>query len=374
MPDHPLTKLSSGASLYVQNSKPTETPQPAPNGSGGVWLPTEKLTAGEVRYTHDYNSQITGRFGIEDEVVVYPVSDGNVYAYDIDSGEPLWSYRSSSASRSVSIQNNTVLTDADGTTALDLNTGDKLWSINPNAQYVDAYRGYAVFTDNGTIYVHDLTDGTQIWTNSLSSSGGFVTYQDSVIVGDGSGNVLSLSIYDGTQNWSTSVAGSGIEGPFKLHDGDVITPYLSSIDAETGNLNWKKSLDFVRQTFAIADGIVIAGEDFTTDLYGINVSDGTQNWVASPDSDYRSGVTVADGAAVVGSASSNNLYGIDITDGSTNWSFTSLSGTPESDISSYKNRAFVGTGSGTVYQMNINDSGLYDNVRVSDGDNWVIEQ
>jgi len=79
MPDHPLTAVSGGASLYVQATEPTETPQPAPDGYGGIWYPLTQLDGGTEQWSYSTGDRVRSGVAISDGTAVVGSNDNNVY-------------------------------------------------------------------------------------------------------------------------------------------------------------------------------------------------------------------------------------------------------------------------------------------------------
>lgn len=94
MPDHPLTAVGAAADLYVQETEPAETPQPAPNGDGGVWYPLTQLVTGldGSPWSYTTGDDVLSGVAISDGTAVVGSNDNNVYGIDLSDGTEQWSY------------------------------------------------------------------------------------------------------------------------------------------------------------------------------------------------------------------------------------------------------------------------------------------
>lgn len=79
MPDHPLTAVGGGASIYVQATEPTETPQPAPDGDGGVWYPLTQFDGGTEQWSYATGGSVKSGVAIANGTAVVGSEDNNVY-------------------------------------------------------------------------------------------------------------------------------------------------------------------------------------------------------------------------------------------------------------------------------------------------------
>jgi len=94
MPDHPLTAVGGGASLYVQETEPTETPQPAPDGDGGIWYPlTQRITGLDGSpWSYSTGGDALSGVAISNGTAVVGSDDNNVYGINLSDGTEQWSY------------------------------------------------------------------------------------------------------------------------------------------------------------------------------------------------------------------------------------------------------------------------------------------
>ena len=162
------------------------------------------------------------------------------------------------------------------------------------------------------------------------------------------------------------------ETPAPAPDGDGGIWYpLSAVILGLDGDPWSyETGDNVRSGVAIADGTAVVGSS-DNNVYGIDISDGTEQWSYETGDIIRSGVAIADGTAVVGSFD-NNVYGIDISDGTEQWSYAT-GDEVESGVAIADGTAVVGSNDNNVYGLQQQSGQRYETPRISTGTEWVRE-
>lgn len=188
--------------------------------------------------------------------------------------------------------------DAGVVFALDLRTGDLLWSVEVDAVPFGSTPAVAdgiiyIAGLNGTVYAIDLDTQETLWTASLGSS----TSSSPVVVGDiiacgaDDDHLHVLDRADGTERWALRV-GEGtsyVLGPSPSYANDVL--YYASLNADrdgalhaanagTGEELWRFAPDNPGLgTPAIADDVAYVGSD-AGGVYAIDTRSGDELWSA----------------------------------------------------------------------------------------------
>ncbi len=150
--------------------------------------------------------------------------------------------------------------------ALDLNTGEQLWSKNNLAPFnsqIKIYKNKFFIVDfSNTLRCFSLKDGKELWNikteNSLIRSQkklSMVIVNDSLYFNNSIGDISAVSINDGELLWQLPTQSSLIyESAFSLETSDLITDGITlffsnnknqffSIDLATGSFNWENKVN-----------------------------------------------------------------------------------------------------------------------------------
>jgi len=205
MPEHPLTAVGGGASLYVQETEPTETPQPAPDGDGGVWYPLTVFSGGDEQWSFTTGGDVTSGVAIDSGTAVVGSADNNVYGLDITDGSQQWSFTTGDIiSSNIEITNGTaVVGNATGNAyGLAVSDGTEQWNFTTGSEF-DRFYGVAI--DNGTVvfgvnngnaYGVNVTDGTEQWefTTTGNFAGGAAIADNTAVLGNVDDNAYGLRV------------------------------------------------------------------------------------------------------------------------------------------------------------------------------------
>ena len=150
--------------------------------------------------------------------------------------------------------------------ALDLSSGELLWSKNNNATFISEVKIYKdkffVIDSNNVLGCFSLKDGSQIWNfkneNKLIKSQkklSIAIIDNSVIFSNSTGDIIAIDADSGDLIWVTPVAsGDSLIESFVLRISDLVISnnsiYFStnknefySISATSGILNWKQKVN-----------------------------------------------------------------------------------------------------------------------------------
>jgi eukaryotic-like serine/threonine-protein kinase len=210
----------------------------------------------------------------KDEFAFYSTTKGNIYEMNSESGEQIRKYKNdSSFFTSPSICNDMLLIgDAGGKlVAFDINSGDLKWSYKTGGGIysdVSIWKGKIYFaSDDKNFYCLD-TGGNLVWkkyldTKFLSSS---TFYNENVICAGVNGKIYSLNMNTGDINWQYETKGTITASPVlnnnKIFIGSYDT-FFYCIDANKGEVLWKYQFDERIRTTAVIwkNYIVVANDD-----------------------------------------------------------------------------------------------------------------
>ena len=187
------------------------TPAPGPpNFLSPVW---SDPTGAAVRTSMAVSKDV-GYFGND---------EGDVYAVNVQNGQPLWTVtESSGVDSSPALAGTRLFFGTEGGTgvtpavvALDQATGTPLWTA-PTSSAVESAPAVApghvfVGSDDGTVYALTQSTGAVIWTAKLpgavKGSPSVDTAAGVVVVGDASGDITALSYKTGAVVWQVTTGG-----------------------------------------------------------------------------------------------------------------------------------------------------------------------
>jgi len=393
MNDHPLTKLSSGAELYVQENEPTETPNPAPDGDGGIWYPT---TVGYTGLTGDveWNTGVSGSFSygsgfaVDDGKVMFgtdvDISSGEFYALSLNDGSVEWSYTPDDKVESTPVVVDGVVYFGDSSGelyALNASDGSQVWKTTAGANIVRRLSysdGFIVFGDtSGRLYAYNQ-DGTEEWFADMSDipESGTRIVNGNVYVGVTGGDFYSFNLSDGSQNWKYT-AGDDIESQIAVKDGLVFfgsrDNNVYAVSESDGTEQWSYTTGSILRGIGIyEDGGSVIASSLDNNVYSLNISDGAENWSTTLN-DSANYLSVANGRIAVGSGGTE-FYGLSAIDGSINHTIT-----VDQSVRTYPlisdGLVFAGTLADTVYAFSATTEPTgYGKPRLSTGVNWVTQQ
>jgi outer membrane protein assembly factor BamB len=173
--------------------------------------------------------------------------------------------------------------------AFDINSGDIIWQINLTDEiYISESENNLVFIGSGKkCYAIDVNTGAQLWlyeTNGIITSRPYV-YESTVYFGSWDSYIYALNITNGDLNWKYET-GWGVETTPIISDDLVFVGSHDSnfyaLNKDSGNIIW-----FFTCKAAIHSNPVIYGESvfFGCDdgrFYALNKTSGFSTWIFAP--------------------------------------------------------------------------------------------
>ncbi len=187
-------------------------------------------------YESSYNPYISPAVG---DGVVYNVqhlhSESEVVAYDADTGEQLWTNRSTGVETGPIVGAGAVYT---GQVAIDAATGEERWTadvepsgtVRPGSVTDEAvlYGGSGITADEESLQAIDPDTGDRRWRRTWDSVGNTVIGNGTVYVAH-TGGVSALSLSDGETEWTTEALEPGsmqvLEEMLVVIDGSDVAAY-----------------------------------------------------------------------------------------------------------------------------------------------------
>lgn len=235
--------------------------------------------------------------------IVYAASrDGNLYAVDGTSGDPVdgWPVDLGSESAAApTVVEGTVYVGDDGGVlhAVDTETAEQQWRFETDGPIVGGPvrfdgRVYTTSTD-GTIYAVDAESGEQAaWSFEMGAGieGGVALEQRAdgatVYAGNSGGDVVALDAETGEERWEEPFPAVGqVQSPPTVVDGTVYVTTVNgnegvvyAIDAETGEQQWvtERGGAIIGSPAVTADSVYIGARD--TVISALDVDTGDEQW------------------------------------------------------------------------------------------------
>lgn len=151
-------------------------------------------------------SSYSNNFAVADGILVAPDFFGNLNAFDTSDGSLLWAAPAGGVSSQPVIANGVVYVDYGHVAALDLHTGNVLWTgpvIDTLGQTTPAIWHTEMFVvENNTVHAYDTGDGHALWSGSCPAAG--------VVSGDASPMVLKGIVYSSSKCAFDAVTGTPV--------------------------------------------------------------------------------------------------------------------------------------------------------------------
>jgi len=286
--------------------------------------------------------------------VVYVASDsGFLYALDLKTGKEKWRAK------------------VDTVTAPRLPPNDPKtrWDRHASSVMSDGRLLYMASRDKN-LYALDIKTGREAWhvTADDIMTATPALHGGSVIFADYAGKVRAVSARDGKQQWIYD-AKLTVPGDIVVAEDRVIIGSRSydliALDAATGKELWKRYYWFswIESPPVVRDGVIYTGSSDATNVYAVNLADGTFRWkTAIPGYSWQRTV-VTDDLVITGSlgkgaypASRNGaFFALDRATGAFCWMF--LEPPSEETVKAGKNWGFAASpvlGEGVVYAADFN--------------------
>jgi outer membrane protein assembly factor BamB len=251
------------------------------------------------------------------------VKGGGVYAFDLETGDEVWSKSfESSVNSGVKVLEGTLYCCVLGTgiLALDAATGDVEWTYETEtrmlAEESPAILNETVYgVDNsGTVYAINASDGTEKWQLTLDSDEEIrctpAVTDSSLFVGSDNSSLYRIDAESGEVMWSYETTGEDIRSGPAITDESV---YLSGdekmyrLSKADGTEQWSQRL--ADQDPAPLEPVLVDNTIFVSDwnngIFAIAPDTGSLEWKFSIQSGPSSEVVVADEILYVGSQRGN---------------------------------------------------------------------
>jgi len=235
---------------------------------------------------------------LQDDLLVVPCTDRNIYALDAESGNRLWTYEGDFAfiAEPIIVDEKVIVsTQEHHVLVLDINTGEEIYRVEMNgavlsAPLYDAETGTAYVGSLGKeMIAFDLESGQTKWSYSENLDTIWATpilLDDELIFADKTGKILALDPENGSVLWSKDAGGTVIAGLSAVADKGFL------VAREDGNLffygleqsnDWTASVVGNVYTAPIVDGDQIFVPVIKADalLYTFNLS-GLPGWTFTP--------------------------------------------------------------------------------------------
>ena len=135
------------------------------------------------------------------------------------------------------------------------------------------------------LYALDIKSGRELWRVAADDimTATPALHGDLVIFADYAGKVRAVSAQDGKSRW-TYDAKLGVPGDIVVAENRVLVGSRSydliALDAATGKELWKtyRWFSWIESPPVVRDGVIYTGSSDATNVYAINLSDGSLRW------------------------------------------------------------------------------------------------
>jgi outer membrane protein assembly factor BamB len=210
--------------------------------------------------------------------VEIPASDGRrlfvvytgIHAYSLETGKLLWElpFRSY-APRSLIADRNAVFVTEATVSALDGQTGRRLWEFTPDANTSlgrPALQGGILYfgTTSHRLYALRASDGRQLWVTDLGPAWKCPGVVRGIAVYGG-------RVYAALEQWRSD-------------NGHISSGWLIALDAKTGKVRWRYETGAGPQRRGmsssplVTSGLVLAGDYLSNAVVAVNVHNGHEAW------------------------------------------------------------------------------------------------
>jgi len=315
------------------------SPVLAPNGDVVVPGDTGEVRAvtpdGEVRWRTDATDTTRGFHGtptIANDTIYVGAYDGNLYAFDLESGEQYWRVQLGDAIGSSPGYLDGVVYIAveyydpsGGMFGVDAVTGDVVWEDQRPTDHphstaaIDEESGRIVVGSNdGDLYAWSSPDHEFEWTFSTGEpiKGPVATYDGSAFFGSWDDHVYRVALDDGTEEWAFETGSLVMSGPsVEPSTGTVYVgshdSNLYALDAATGESKWRFDTGGrVIGCPVVTNDHVLAGS-YDRRLYAVEKDTGEERWRVETGGWVTSTPLVTDDAVYVTSRASEEYLGED---------------------------------------------------------------
>jgi outer membrane protein assembly factor BamB len=210
------------------------------NSDGNVYA--LDVDTGDPKWTFETGHRVWATPLIEGDTVYIGSMDRNLYALSLSDGEVLWKFSAKGAFASTPVLQDGILyigTFGNRVYAIDADDGTEIWRFPPEkpgenwfwgSPAIDGDAIYAVDV-KGTVYKLNAETGEEVWHSKLTAKknekdapvrGGPALTEDgnTLLISSQNGSLYALDTADGSQRWSAESDGKGYVTP--VVDGDVV--------------------------------------------------------------------------------------------------------------------------------------------------------
>jgi outer membrane protein assembly factor BamB len=225
--------------------------------------------------------------------------------------------------------------------AFDLATGDVLWRQNTRVpvELSPVVANDLVLIVAGDLYALDATTGALVWSSSVAPEGSPAFAGGLLYVGDINGFVYAMDPVTGSLVWSTHIPNLDFQSEIVAVDGLVAVTgddAIHVLDGSSGEEVWRRALEDIAQTPAVADGVVyqLSG-DQNRHLQAMDLHTGDILWSRGVVDDAMNPI-VANGLVYVGEGgyppNPYKMHAYLTATGSPRWESDPMSGLPPGGI------------------------------------------
>lgn len=272
---------------------------------------------GQIRWKLETGKPIKGRPAVIGDGLYVTSDSGYLYKLDKRSGRELWRTQ----------------IDHGSPPRIPASEENSRWDRYGSSVVTDGKRVYVASRDKN-LYALDVESGRQIWklTADDMMTATPALYRDLVVFADFAGKVRAVSAGDGKERWiydaKLPVGGDVVVDKDRVLVGSR-SYELIALDAATGKEQWKHYYWFswIESPPVVRDGIVYTGSSDATNVYAIDMKDGSLRWKTPVPGWAWSRTAVSDELVVAGTAGvgaypgsrSGALVAIDRKTGRTRW-------------------------------------------------------
>ncbi|WP_218836381.1 outer membrane protein assembly factor BamB family protein [Halorarum salinum] len=298
---------------YDDHTAAKASPRPTPDG-GTVLIPADTgrvhavTPAGEHRWTAETGATSMGIHAtptVVDDVAYVGGYDGDLYAFDVGTGEQVWRTGRWALDGSIAIGSSPAYWDgvlyvvaeysnpAAGTMwAIDAETGEPMWSDDrplgmphPSTAIDPVSERLVTGSNDGVVYCWEFPSMEFAWEFQTGHhvKGTTPLYDGSAFVGSWDGNLYRLALEDGTEEWRFETDDVIMSNPGIDPDAGVVyvggdDHYVHALAADTGEELWARDVGgHVIGSLTVTAGSVLVGS-YDSHLYALDKESGAVRW------------------------------------------------------------------------------------------------
>ncbi|QLG29030.1 PQQ-binding-like beta-propeller repeat protein [Halorarum halophilum] len=298
---------------YDDHTAAKASPRPTPDG-GTVLIPSDTgrvhavTPTGEQRWTAETGATRMGIHGtptIVDGIAFIGGYDGDLYAFDVETGETVWRTRRWALDGSIAIGSSPAYwdgvvyvvaeystPDAGTMWAIDAETGRPMWCDDrllgmphPSTAIDPVSERLVTGSNDGVVYCWEFPSMEFAWEFQTDGhvKGTTPLYDGSAFVGSWDGNVYRLDLEDGAERWRFETGEVVMSNPGIDPDAGVVyvggdDHRVHALDADTGEELWARNVGghVIGSLTVTAESVLVGSYD--AHLYALDKGTGTVRW------------------------------------------------------------------------------------------------